>query len=125
MSDPLNVLSNGVSRWGDYSATVVDEQGCIWSAAEYIPSGPRDPFAGNWGTFITRISPDGPVCSAQSGANSRVASEGVSGVSVGAGANGLPFTSAPAPVGLIVAGALALLLLLGVVTLLDRFTLRD
>jgi hypothetical protein len=45
-----------VGRWGDYSATVVDEYGNFWSAAEYIPGTPRTALA-NWGTFVTRVSP--------------------------------------------------------------------
>jgi hypothetical protein len=42
------------SRWGDYSAAAVDEQGRIWGAAEYINALPRT-AAGNWGTFVLRI----------------------------------------------------------------------
>jgi hypothetical protein len=60
---PLNNLgglcTDGISRWGDYSFTVVDEKGCIWTAAEYISGGARDPIAGNWATSITRIAPPG------------------------------------------------------------------
>jgi hypothetical protein len=56
--DPT-MSGTGVSRWGDYSAAAVDENGCLWGAAEYIPKGPRDPNAGNWGTFVTRIQPRG------------------------------------------------------------------
>jgi len=46
------------ARWGDYSASVVDEDGCIWSGTEYI-SGAHAGFAGNWATFVTRITPPG------------------------------------------------------------------
>ena len=53
---------SGVSRWGDYSAAGVDENGCLWGASEYIPTDARDPAAGNWGTYITRVQPD--TCSA-------------------------------------------------------------
>ena len=49
---------SGVSRWGDYGATAVDEQGCMWGASEYITDQARDTQV-NWGTFITRIQPDG------------------------------------------------------------------
>ena len=49
----------GVSRWGDYSAAGVDENGCLWGADEYIPDEARDVNAGNWGTFITRVQPQG------------------------------------------------------------------
>lgn len=51
--------SAGVSRWGDYTFSVVDEQGCIWSGAEYISGRHRDPVAGDWATFITRVAPPG------------------------------------------------------------------
>jgi hypothetical protein len=57
-TDPT-MSGTGVSRWGDYSAATVDENGCMWGAAEYIPKGPRDPAAGNWGTFVTRLQPAG------------------------------------------------------------------
>lgn len=56
--DPT-MSGTGVSRWGDYTAAAVDANGCLWGAAEYIPDGPRDPNAGNWGTFITRVMPAG------------------------------------------------------------------
>jgi hypothetical protein len=56
--DPT-MSGTGVSRWGDYTAAAVDANGCLWGAAEYIPDGPRDPNAGNWGTFITRVMPTG------------------------------------------------------------------
>jgi len=46
----------GVARWGDYTAAAVDESGCLWGAAEYIPGGARDPQV-NWGTFVTRVQP--------------------------------------------------------------------
>jgi hypothetical protein len=45
--------SDGVCRWGDYSAAVA-EDGAIVMGTEYIP-GPRDENA-NWGTFVTRYS---------------------------------------------------------------------
>jgi hypothetical protein len=47
------------ARWGDYSASVVDEDGCIWSGTEYISGIHRDSIAGNWSTFVTRITPPG------------------------------------------------------------------
>jgi len=46
----------GSGRTGDYSAAVVDENGAIWMASEYIPSGPRTLLA-NWGTFLAQIRP--------------------------------------------------------------------
>ena len=48
---------NGVSRWGDYGASAVDENGCLWGASEYIADQARDPQV-NWGTFITRVQPE-------------------------------------------------------------------
>ena len=53
------LCASGIARWGDYTYTAVDEQGCIWTAAEYISGGPRDPVAGNWATYITRVEPPG------------------------------------------------------------------
>ena len=53
------LCTSGVSRWGDYSFTAVDEHGCVWTATEYISGGPRDPVAGNWATYITRVAPLG------------------------------------------------------------------
>jgi hypothetical protein len=47
---------NGTSRWGDYSAATVDENGTVWLATEYIPGGPRTVLA-NWGSFITQVTP--------------------------------------------------------------------
>ena len=44
----------GSGRTGDYSAAVVDEDGAIWMASEYIPGGPRTLLA-NWGTLLSRI----------------------------------------------------------------------
>lgn len=43
------------ARWGDYGAATVDADGSIWLANEYVGPRPRT-FAGNWGTFITRLS---------------------------------------------------------------------
>jgi hypothetical protein len=54
--------TDGKARWGDYSASVVDESGCIWSAAEFISGIRRDSVAGDWSTFVTRVAPAG--CSA-------------------------------------------------------------
>ena len=54
---PATSTTPGVARWGDYSASAVDENGCMWGAAEYIPDEARDPAAGDWGTFITRVQP--------------------------------------------------------------------
>ena len=51
--------SNGVARWGDYTYAAVDEHGCLWGSSEYIPKGARDASAGDWGTFITRVQPQG------------------------------------------------------------------
>ncbi len=50
---------SGVARWGDYTYAAVDENGCLWGSSEYIPNEARDPSAGNWGTFITRVMPKG------------------------------------------------------------------
>jgi hypothetical protein len=55
-----------VARWGDYSATQVDENGCIWGAAEYIPTGQHEapiqigPVSltfTDWGTGIYNVCP--------------------------------------------------------------------
>jgi hypothetical protein len=46
------------ARWGDYGATAIGGDGSIWLANEYIGPRPRS-AAANWGTFITRLSPDG------------------------------------------------------------------
>jgi hypothetical protein len=48
--------SGRVARWGDYSAAVAGPDGSIWSAAEYIPGGPRTLLA-NWGTYISHVTP--------------------------------------------------------------------
>ncbi|HET7586884.1 MAG TPA: hypothetical protein VFL45_02255 [Gammaproteobacteria bacterium] len=45
-----------VSRWGDYSAAVADENGDIWLATEFVPDEPRLDLA-NWGTRISKVSP--------------------------------------------------------------------
>jgi hypothetical protein len=50
---------SGVARWGDYTYAAVDENGCLWGAAEFIPNEARDANAGNWGTYITRVVPTG------------------------------------------------------------------
>jgi hypothetical protein len=52
-------FSNGVGRWGDYSAAAVDEHGSIWFATEYIPatlSGFPQGIGENWGTFIGSLN---------------------------------------------------------------------
>lgn len=47
-----------VARWGDYTESQVDEHGCIWGAAEYIPTGKHDKFAEtDWGTGIYHVCP--------------------------------------------------------------------
>ncbi len=45
-----------VARWGDYTAAVVDADGTIWVATEFIPAAPRTVLA-NWGTFVTHVTP--------------------------------------------------------------------
>ena len=42
------------SRWGDYSAAVVDARGHLWVASEYINDSPRTVDA-NWATFLAHI----------------------------------------------------------------------
>lgn len=42
-------------RWGDYSASFALPSGEIWSGAELIGGGAREPLA-NWGTFVWPIS---------------------------------------------------------------------
>ena len=49
-------FSNGVARWGDYSAATVDSDGSIWMATEYTPDFARTSQA-NWSTYITRYQP--------------------------------------------------------------------
>jgi hypothetical protein len=53
-------ISNGVGRWGDYSAAAVDEHGNLWFATEYIPAQLSNGFpqgiGANWGTFIGKLS---------------------------------------------------------------------
>jgi len=47
-----------VARWGDYSASAVAPNGCIWGAAEYIPTGEHDSLgATDWGTGISSVCP--------------------------------------------------------------------
>ncbi|HEX6121716.1 MAG TPA: hypothetical protein VFY89_01080 [Ktedonobacterales bacterium] len=53
---PVIAGGDGVSRWGDYSAAVADENGNVWFATEYIPGGPRTILA-NWGTFVGHLHP--------------------------------------------------------------------
>ncbi|MHB8512005.1 MAG: hypothetical protein ACYDCC_07455 [Actinomycetota bacterium] len=59
LSNIQGQCTNGVARWGDYSASAVDETGCVWSGTEYISGARRDPNAGNWSTFVTRIPTPG------------------------------------------------------------------
>jgi hypothetical protein len=52
-------FSNGVGRWGDYSAAAVDESGNLWFATEYIPptlSGFPQGLGVNFGTFIATLN---------------------------------------------------------------------
>ena len=44
-------FSNGVGRWGDYSAAVAVVDDSVWMATEYISTKKRDQFT-NWSTFI-------------------------------------------------------------------------
>ncbi|GAC1474514.1 MAG: hypothetical protein PVSMB7_29620 [Chloroflexota bacterium] len=46
----------GYGRWGDYTAAVAATDGSIWTAIEYIPNLPREPFD-NWGTYIGNYRP--------------------------------------------------------------------
>ncbi|MFL5823735.1 MAG: hypothetical protein ACJ764_09875 [Solirubrobacteraceae bacterium] len=47
-----------VARWGDYSETEVAPNGCIWGAAEDVPTGKHDQFnAINWGTGVYDVCP--------------------------------------------------------------------
>lgn len=59
-----------VSRWGDYSAAVADEQGNVWMASEYIGQsctlaqfeadttcGHTRTILANWGTYVTAVNP--------------------------------------------------------------------
>jgi len=50
-------FSNGVGRWGDYSAAAVNNvDNTIWLATEYVPDLNRT-SAANWATYITRFQP--------------------------------------------------------------------
>ncbi len=49
--------SRAAARWGDYSAAVSDEAGNIWMGTEMIPQNPPLILLGNWGTFITAVTP--------------------------------------------------------------------
>jgi hypothetical protein len=52
-------FSNGVGRWGDYSAAAVDDSGNLWFATEYIPptlSGFPQGIGVNYGTFIGTLN---------------------------------------------------------------------
>jgi hypothetical protein len=52
-------FSNGVGRWGDYSAAVAVSDDSVWIATEYISKKTRDHFT-NWGTLIGVLPlPDG------------------------------------------------------------------
>ena len=47
-----------VARWGDYSETEVAPNGCIWGAAEDVPTGKHDQFnAIDWGTGVFQYCP--------------------------------------------------------------------
>lgn len=59
IADPVGLCTDGISRWGDYSFTEVDEQGCVWTGEEYISGRARDAVAGDWATYITRVAPQG------------------------------------------------------------------
>ncbi len=61
LSNLFGECTEGKARWGDYSAAVVDEHGCIWSGVEYISGLRREAGAGNWSTFITRVATEGCV----------------------------------------------------------------
>jgi hypothetical protein len=52
---PAEVMMREISR--DYGAAAIGGDGSIWLASEYIGPRPRTALA-NWGTFITRLSPD-------------------------------------------------------------------
>jgi len=50
-------FSNGVGRWGDYSAAAVNNvDNTIWMATEYVPDINRS-SAANWATYVTRFQP--------------------------------------------------------------------
>jgi hypothetical protein len=48
-----------VARWGDNSNAVINSDGSVWMAAEYIPDENAVPPAGfaNWGTFVMHYNP--------------------------------------------------------------------
>jgi hypothetical protein len=86
-----------VARWGDYSATQVDESGCIWAANEYIPTGDHDSLgATDWGTGIYHVCPTPVVAASVSASASAPAPTPASGpAGPVTGAISLPNTAAP------------------------------
>lgn len=101
-----------VARWGDYSAAQVEENGCIWGANEYIPTGEHDKLgATDWGTGITHVCPK-PVAkvAAVSQPPSPTPTPAASAAAAVAGAMALPNTSAPSlpPLGVMLAAGSAL-----------------
>jgi hypothetical protein len=59
LTNLLGECTAGKARWGDYSASVVDEHGCVWSGVEYISGLRASEFVGNWSTFVARIAVPG------------------------------------------------------------------
>ena len=50
-------FSDGVCRWGDYSAGAVNNvDQTSWTATEYVPDINRSSQA-NWATYVTRFRP--------------------------------------------------------------------
>jgi hypothetical protein len=53
--DGFTGYQQGTARWGDWSTAVVDNDGSIWTATEYI-SNVRSQLA-NWSTFLAHVTP--------------------------------------------------------------------
>jgi hypothetical protein len=47
---------NGVERWGDYGFAAADGNS-VWVANEWIPGLVQGPDLGNWGTYVSKITP--------------------------------------------------------------------
>jgi hypothetical protein len=49
--------ADGPHRTGDYTATAIDEQGCIWGAGEVVGAHVNDnPQEQNWATVVFKLS---------------------------------------------------------------------
>jgi hypothetical protein len=101
-----------VARWGDYSATEIDENGCVWGSVEDIPTGEYDSLkATNWGTGIFHVCPPPVRSAAVAGTTTTVtpAPTAASSGNAGAAAIALPNTAGAPPSGVPAIAVLAAL----------------